>query len=133
METLDLKCTCKGCRNWRQTYQFSYAERIAELTNGHYFSPSTMRFFKSRILGWRTVVGINNYDGLLVRESSAGDMDNTYRVYRWVLFCPYGELVERGENHLSSRALTKELETLSAGDVLARCECHGCQLDRAGR
>jgi hypothetical protein len=127
-------CECRGCRGraadlngvwqWRQI-----PDRIA----GHYFDESTRRFFRARILSWRHLAG----GALAVRESSAGDMENTWRAHRVVLFCRYGELVERfpvavGEPWRTGAAAARFMAGMDE-NAAAGCECHGCQADRAGR
>lgn len=117
-------CECRGCRGisahlndvwqWRQ---------IPDKINGHYFDESTRRFFSSRINEWRHF----DDDGLAVRESSAGDMDNTFRVHRVVTFCRYGELVNTSENFTTGKAAQAFMESLPA--IVSGCGCHGCERD----
>lgn len=121
-------CTCKGCRGrtadldsvwqWRQ---------IPDKIQGHYFDDSTRRFFSSRINSWRHLSG----GALAVRESSAGDMDNTYRIHRVVVFCNYGTLVYQSDKFSTGKKAQEHMASLP--DTVEGCECHGCVLDREGR
>jgi len=58
----------------------------------HYAEPSTLRFFKARILGSRPI-----HDGLFywIMESCSIDPDNTERGFRAVVFDLFGEAVYR--------------------------------------
>lgn len=130
-------CQCRGCRGrdadltsvWRW-------EHIPDRIQGHYFDDSTRRFFQSRINGWRHLAG----GALAVRESSAGDMENTWRAHRVILFCRYGSLVARfGRDGAADMtpwrtgaAAARFMQGMAA-DSAAGCECHGCTLDRNGR
>ena len=132
-------CECKGCRGrtadlasvWRW-------EHIPDRVAGHYFDAATRRFFRTRINSWRQLAG----GALAVRESSAGDMENTWRAHRVVLFCRYGSLVTRygrdGADDLTSTpwrtgdAAERFMRGLDIG-AADGCECHGCTLDRNGR
>jgi len=128
-------CTCNGCRDYPRDYSGIWQwGQIPDKLGGHYFDRDTRRFFASRILGWRADFS----DGALaVRESSAGDMDNTFRVHRVVVFCRFGSLVERIPDALADGYRTGA----QAARVLhglpnmpsAACTCHGCTLDRDGR
>jgi hypothetical protein len=127
-------CECRGCRgrdaDLASVWQW---QQIPGRVAGHYFDPDTRRFFRSRILSWRHL----DRGALAVRESSAGDMDNTWRAHRVVVFCRFGELVERypvavGEPWRTGAAAARFMAALP-GDAAAGCGCHGCTLDRNGR
>lgn len=130
-------CECKGCRGWTADLRSVWRwEHIPDRVQGHYFDKATRRFFHARILSWRHLDG----GALAVRESSAGDMENTWRAHRVVVFCRYGSLVAR-----YGRDGADDLTPWRTGDAAARfmrsldmgaadgCGCHGCTLDRDGR
>lgn len=120
-------CTCNGCRQSPKDLHGIYTwEQIPDRTNGHYFDAATRRFFSSRILSWRPL----GNGALAVRESSAGDMDNTYRVHRVVVFCKFGELFHRSENFRTGTAARDHMRGL-ADNFAAACDCHGCTIERA--
>lgn len=66
-----------------------------------------------------------------MRESSAGDMDNTYRIHRVVVFCKYGTLVYQSDKFSTGKKAQAHMASLP--DTVEGCECHGCVLDREGR
>ncbi len=121
-------CTCNGCRQWpKDLHGIRTWEQIPDRTNGHYFDAATRRFFSSRILSWRPLAN----GALAVRESSAGDMHNSYRVFSVVTFCKFGELVARSEKFRTGKAASAFMSNM-ADDSAAVCECHGCTIERAG-
>jgi hypothetical protein len=137
---LRFECECKGCRNYAPDLAgISYPTQIADRVQGHYLDRATMKFFHSRILTWRhdPVSG-----ALQVATSNAGDMDNNYRAYEVVTYCKWGHLIierdtmtggticRRFTTTRKARAdMTQERAQLAA----SVCDCHGCQLDKAGR
>ena len=136
---LRLDCTCQGCR--RRVSDLAgiwQASQIRDRVQGHYLDPDTMRFFRSRILSW-------SYDSetgsLQVLTSNAGDWDNTSRRYDVVTYCRYGSLIVEPDD-MTGGAVRRQYSTAKAarrdmaangGRAAAVCDCHGCQLDRAGQ
>jgi len=129
---LEFPCECRGCRGYSADLDSVWdTSQIPNKVAGHYFSESTRRFFHSRINSFRHLAG----GSLAVRESLAGDMDNTYRIHRVVLFCRYGTLQDYDihvNRYNTGAAATKIMRALP-DDAVNSCECHGCQLDKAGR
>ena len=133
-------CECNGCRKYyRHPTQIWHQDQIKNVTNGHFFKPETMKFFKSRISDFKAVgISKSREKSLAVIVSSKWG-DDSPRHYEIVLVCPYGELWrESDENGLvkyESLAKTRNSDTWKfnrSRDYFA-CSCHGCQLDEEGR
>jgi len=133
-------CTCNGCRNY-PTYpaQIWHESQIASKAQGYYFSRDTMKFFNSRIADFKPVSISSRADSLMVIVSSKRGDDA--RDYEIITLCPYGEL-GREWNKDSDGAPIEHYSTLRAARKSARwnctiasqiCDCHGCNLDKAGR
>jgi hypothetical protein len=105
--------------------------QIPNKVASHYFSESTRRFFHSRILSFRHL----DNGALAVRESLAGDMNNETRVHRVTVWCRYGHILPRDMAADTFTNGTKAVGAIRAlpADSAQACECHGCQLDKAGR
>ena len=99
-----------------------------------------MRFFNSRIADFKPV-GISScgIDSLMVIVSNKRDNDPRY--YEIVTLCPYGELGREWATDSTGAPIT-QYESLNKARKSARwnctiapqlCDCHGCQLDKAGR
>ena len=73
----------------------------------HYVDPETLRYHHARVLRARPVCS-----GLLFRiiESTAADYQNTKRVYRYVVFDIWGEVVTRPELEDSFSSTDKALK-----------------------
>lgn len=130
MNTTDInyKCTCDGCTGRTADFNSVWQWRqIPDRIQGHYFDESTRRFFRSRINGWRHM----DCGGLAVRESLAGDFDNTFRVHCVVLFCKYGNLVYRSDKFTTGKKAAEHMAGLY--NTVHGCECHGCEIDRTER
>jgi len=99
-----------------------------------------MRFFKSRIADFKPVgISPRRIDSLMVIVSNKRDDDPRY--YEIVTLCPYGELAREWAKDSDGSPITS-YESLNKARKSARwnctiapqlCDCHGCQLDRAGR
>lgn len=138
---LSFACSCNGCRNYpTRPAEVWHESQIPSKAQGYYFSRDTMKFFNSRIADFKPVgISPRGVDSLMVIVSSKhGDNPRTYEI---VTLCPYGEL---GREWLidSDGAPIAEYPTLSKARKSFRwnctvaaqiCECHGCQLDKAGR
>ena len=129
---LSFPCECHGCRGYSANLSdIWHPEQIASKVKGHYFSESARRFFSSRILSFRHLAG----GALAVRESLAGDMHNETRAHRVTVWCKYGHILPRdmaGDTFNTGAKATTAMRALP-DDAATACECHGCQIDRAGR
>jgi hypothetical protein len=98
-----------------------------------------MRFHHSRIVSFH----FDSVSGALqVATSNAGDMDNSFKVYDVVTYCRYGNLITEPDTmtggairrrFTTSRKARADMTTDNARKAAAVCDCHGCQLDKAGR
>jgi hypothetical protein len=129
---LSFPCSCGGCRGRSANLSDIYdPSQIPAKVKGYYFSESTRRFFHSRILSFRHL----DNGALAVRESLAGDMNNETRVHRVTVWCRYGHILPRDMAADTFTNGTKAVGAIRAlpTDSAQACECHGCQLDKAGR
>jgi hypothetical protein len=129
---LSFPCTCNGCRGRTADLDSVWdTHHIPAKVQGYYFSESTRRFFHSRVLSFRHLAG----GSLAVRESLAGDMNNETRVHRVTVWCRYGHILPRELSADTFDTGVKAIGSMRAlpDDAAQACECHGCQLDRAGR
>ena len=137
---LSFPCTCNGCRNYlTRPAEIWHESQIASKAQGYFFTPDTMRFFKSRIADFKPVAISPRADSLMVIVSNKRDDDPRY--YEIVTLCPYGELGREWARDDEGTLIT-QYETLTKARKSARwncgiaaqiCDCHGCQLDKAGR
>ena len=137
---LSFPCTCNGCRNYpTRPAEIWHESQIAGKAQGYFFTPDTMRFFKSRIADFKPVGISPRADSLMVIVSNKRDDDPRY--YEIVTLCPYGELGREWAKD-SDGTLITQYATLAKARKSARwscsiaaqiCDCHGCQLDKAGR
>lgn len=125
-------CECRGCRGYAADLDSVWDTcQIPNKVTGFYFSESTRRFFHSRINSFRHLDG----GALAVRESLAGDMNNSVRVHRVTVWCRYGHLVDgdiADSTYTTGAKATTAMRALP-DSAAAKCDCHGCQLDKAGR
>ena len=137
---LRFDCTCNGCRNYpTRPAEIWHESQIASKAQGYYFSKDTMKFFNSRIADFKPVGISPRADSLLVIVSSKRDDDA--RTYEIVTLCPYGELgrewaKDSDGSPITSYATLKEARKSARWNctIAAQiCDCHGCQLDQAGR
>ena len=129
---LAFPCECRGCRKYSADLDSVWdTSQIPAKVQGYYFSESTRRFFHSRILSFRHLAG----GSLAVRESLAGDINNETRVHRVTVWCRYGHILPRELSADTFNTGVKAIGSMRAlpDDAAQACECHGCQLDRAGR
>jgi hypothetical protein len=137
---LSFPCSCNGCRNYpTRPAEVWHKSQIASKAQGYFFTPETMRFFKSRIADFKPVSISARADSLMVIVSNKRDDDPRY--YEIVTLCPYGELGREWATDSTGSPIT-QYETLNKARKSARwncsiaaqiCDCHGCQLDKAGR
>lgn len=140
METkLKFDCQCNGCRNYpRRPAQIWHESQIKSVTNGHFFSADTMKFFKSRVSDFKPVgISSSGIASLAVIVSSKFG-DDSPRHYEIVIVCPYGELWREGEDagglvKYDSLRQARASKTWKFEISRPICKCHGCQLDEAGR
>jgi hypothetical protein len=132
---LKFDCTCNGCRNYpTQPAQIWHESQIPSKEQGtYYFTKDAMRFFNSRIVDFKRVENnaIKERDSLSVIVSSRHGYDGATRYYQIVMLCAYGTINRHELSHESLRLARKNWD--SAITSFPACECHGCQIDRAGR
>ncbi len=141
---LAFECSCYGCRNISQRVtEIWHASQLNGKTEGFFFSPSTMKFFSSRVLTWENLKNPNSdgnakHDGLAVVVSSRYGYEGAEREYEIVRVCQYGS-ISRESNPAGDSPFIKYDTSKKARKALAgveypvACDCHGCQLDREGR
>jgi hypothetical protein len=137
---LRFDCTCNGCRNYpTRPAEIWHESQIASKAQGYYFTRDTMRFFNSRIADFKPVGISQRADSLMIIVSSKRDDDA--RTYEIVTLCPYGEIGREWAKDSDGSPITS-YESLAKARKSARwkcsiaaqiCDCHGCQLDQAGR
>lgn len=129
---LSFPCSCHGCRNVPARLEEIWdTNQIPNKVQGYYFSNSTRKFFRSRINSFRML----DSGTLAVCESLSGDMNHETRVHRVTVWCRYGGIVSRdlaGDTFPTGRQAAAHMRKLPKNSASV-CECHGCQLDRAGR
>lgn len=137
---LRFDCTCNGCRNYpTRPAEIWHQSQIASKAQGYYFSKDTMRFFNSKIADFKPVGISPRADSLMVIVSSKHNDDP--RDYEIVTLCPYGELsrewVQDSDGapitHYSSLYKARNSARWKCSIAAQICDCHGCQLDKAGR
>jgi hypothetical protein len=136
---LSFPCTCNGCRNYpTRPAEIWHESQIVNRAQGYYFSKDTMRFFNSRIADFKPVgISPSGIDSLMVIVSSKRYDDA--RTYEIITLCPYGEIgrewASDGEPIMNYATLNKARRSARWNCTIAPqlCDCHGCQLDKAGR
>jgi hypothetical protein len=138
---LSFPCSCNGCRNYpTRPAEIWHESQIASKAQGYFFTKETMRFFNSRIADFRPVgISPSGVDSLMVIVSNKRDNDPRY--YEIITLCPYGEIGREWARDNEGTLITQYASLVQARKS-ARwnctiapqlCECHGCQLDKAGR
>ena len=131
---LKFECSCNGCRNY-PTYpaQIWHESQIPSKEQGtYYFTKSAMRFFSSRISDFKGFTsGEDKEQSLSVIVSSRHGYEGAERYYEIVSLCPYGTINRHGAKFDTLRLARKNWDSALAS--FPPCECHGCQLERAGR
>jgi len=137
---LSFPCTCNGCRNYpTRPAEIWHESQIASKAQGYYFSPDTMKAFKSRIVDFKPVGISPRANSLMVIVSNKRWDDE--RVYEIITLCPYGELgrewVQDSDGspiaHYGSLFKARKSDRWNCRIAAQVCDCHGCQLDKAGR
>jgi hypothetical protein len=136
---LSFPCSCNGCRNYpTRPAEIWHESQIASKAQGYFFTKDTMRFFKSRIADFKPVgISPSGIDSLMVIVSNRRDDDPRY--YEIITLCPYGEIgrewASDGEPITNYPSLAKARKSARWNCTIAPqlCDCHGCQLDKAGR
>jgi hypothetical protein len=138
---LSFACTCNGCLNYpTRPAEIWHQSQIASKAAGYYFTRDTMRAFGSRLADWKPVGISPRADSLMVIVSSKRYLDQP-RDYEIVTLCPYGELgrewVKDSEGapieHYASLYKARKSARWNCTIAAQICDCHGCQLDKAGR
>jgi len=120
-------CTCNGCRQIPKDYHRTTTAGILAELNGYFFSPSTMKFFGSRVTGFRVLYSVGGV--VITSTQRAGMMDSDGREYSLAYFCKYGNLVD-SLRYPTSAEVRKELQA-ERRDIIEACTCHGCQIEKA--
>ena len=138
---LSFPCSCNGCRNYpTRPAEVWHESQIASKAQGYFFTKDTMKFFNSRIADFKPVgISPRGVDSLMVIVSNKRDNDPRY--YEIVTLCPYGELgrewvQDSDGSPIANYASLKEARKSARWNCTIApqlCECHGCQLDKAGR
>jgi hypothetical protein len=131
---LSFPCACNGCRNYpTRPAEIWHQDQIASKeSETHFFSPSAMRFFSSRVADFKSVdTPSNEIKTLSVIVSSRHGYEGASRYYEIVTLCPFGTVHRESAQFESLRIARKGWDLALASFV--PCSCHGCQLDRAGR
>ena len=130
-------CECDGCRGYRVQFEdMRYQHvRAIESVKGHYLSPNAMKFFGSRVSNFYPLA---NGGAVFFLTQNSG-FENSPRVRSWVVYCPYGNLVDdmpSDDRLIVSAKSLRDLHKLRAEGffygVAGSCKCHGCEIDRDG-
>jgi hypothetical protein len=132
-QKLSFACTCNGCRNYpTRPAEVWHQDQIASKeTETHFFSPSAMRFFSSRVADFKEVRRESQISSLSVIVSSRHGYEGAERYYEIVTLCPFGTVHRESAQFESLRIARKGWDLALASFI--PCSCHGCQLDREGR
>ena len=131
-------CECDGCRGYRVQFEDNRynSYRAIESVKGHYLSAGAMRFFGSRVSNFYP---LESRGAVFFLTQKAGFDYSDGRNRAWVVYCPYGHLVDDLETEQRPRVTAKSLKEFqdmraSGGfDEIAKgCKCHGCEIDREG-
>lgn len=130
-------CECDGCRGYRINFEdMRYqSARAVESVKGHYFSAGAVRFFGVKVTHFYPLQN----SGAVFFQTLKSSFGDSPRVRSWVVYCPYGNLVDDLSTDdrllVTDKGLRGMLRQLERGefDTIAKlCTCHGCQIDRAG-
>jgi hypothetical protein len=136
-KTPKFSCGCNGCRRYpRNVAQAYYGGEgyLSSVTNGHFFSYETMRWFRSRIsqisLLSNPLSDDSRRQGIAVILSNKRDAA-TPREYELVTVCQWGEITRQ---HADSGGILHYENLRQARKALGKaeypaCTCHGCMLD----
>lgn len=128
-------CTCNGCRRDLPMVSRAYHQGdwyLNSVTEGHFFSPDTMRWFRSRIAHVALLKEPGGSDeGLAVIVSNK--RDSAPREYELVTICKWGYITREHENYSIKHydSLRQARKALAAAVYPIACGCHGCTIDRA--
>jgi len=129
-------CECDGCCGYRIQFQdMQYqSERAVQSVKGFYLTPNTMKFFGSRVSNFYPLA---NGGAVFFLTQNSG-FENSPRVRSWVVYCPYGNLVQDMPSDdrliVSAKSLSDLHKLRAVGffyGVSDSCKCHGCEIDRA--
>jgi hypothetical protein len=128
-------CACNGCRRDLPIVTRAYHQGehyLNSVTEGHFFSPDTMRWFRSRISHIALLQEPRGSDqGLAVIVSNK--RDSAPREYELVTICKWGYITREHEGYsiLHYDTLRQARKALSSAVYPTACACHGCTIDRA--
>lgn len=131
---LQFNCTCHGCRNYpTRPAEIWHESQIPSKERGtYYFTREAMRFFSSRISDFKSINRAGDkIASLSVIVSSRHGYEGAERYYEIVILCPYGTINRHGVTFENLRKARKNWD--AALESFPACECHGCQIERAGR
>lgn len=130
-------CECSGCRGNRVQFEdmrYQTARAISHL-EGFYFAPETMRFFGSKITHFYP---LESRGAVFFTTNKAGFDDSDGRTRAWVVYCPYGKLLDDLKSELRPKVTAKSLKEfeeirINGGFdyIVNQCICHGCRIDTA--
>ena len=130
-------CECDGCRGYRINFEdMRYqSARAVESVKGHYFSAGAIRFFGVKVSHFFPLQN----SGAVFFQTMRGGFDDSPRVRAWVVYCPYGNLVDDLASEYREpvtakglRGFMRQLERGEFDQIAKLCKCHGCDIDRDG-
>ena len=138
---LSFDCECNGCRNYpTRPAEIWHTAQLEGKTQGYFFEPSSMKMFSSRVSDFKPVgISKSGISSLYVIVSSRYGIKGASRYYEILIVCPFGNVSRDWQDEGANLA---KFDTLAKTRKSARwtgnaprpiCNCHGCQLDEAGR
>jgi hypothetical protein len=131
-------CECSGCRGYRVQFEdmrYQTARAISHL-EGFYFAPETMRFFGCKITHFYP---LKSRGAVFFTTNKAGFEHSDGKERVWVVYCPYGKLLDDLKTELRPKVTAKSLKEfeeirINGGfdELVKHCVCHGCKIDRQG-
>ena len=130
-------CECDGCRGYRINFEdMRYNKaRAIESVKGYYFSAGALAYFGVKVSHFFPLQN----SGAVFFQTLKSSFGDSPRVRSWVVYCPYGNLVDdlASEDRLlvtakGLRGMLRQLERGEFDQVAKLCACHGCQIDREG-
>jgi hypothetical protein len=131
-------CECSGCRGYHlqfESMRYNTARAISHL-EGFYFTPETMRFFGSKITNFYP---LESRGAVFFTTNKAGFEHSDGRERAWVVYCPYGKLLDDLKSEQRPKVTAKSLKEfeeirINGGfdELVKSCKCHGCEIDREG-
>lgn len=127
---LQFNCGCNGCRNYptNPTQVYDVTMLTGKEQETKFFHISNMKLFKTKLIDW---ININDKDVLILTSSIHG-WDGAVRYYEIVRMCKFGKVDRNLGKFTNIKTARKAFNDELISEFLP-CDCHGCQLDRAGR